>query len=126
MNARTLPAFSDVGLARAARAIQRAEDDIRAATAAITVPHTDSWERDRADYYHDAITGRDDDFAGWDDEANTQAILQIREAMIERMNPIAFAARVQNIVMGLMDHAATGHANACQRNASDSNRGTLG
>ena len=117
MNARALPAcpeFSDAGLARLERMLQETEADMQQLTAGITV-QSRAWQNAHDDYYHDARTGREDDFATFDDEASAQALLRIRDLMLEKLNPIAFAARVQDVMTGLMNHCAVGHANTCEK-----------
>lgn len=117
MNARTLPAytpFSDAGLSRIEKMLAETEasGEFGRLHESITV-RTTAWQNAHDDYYHDARTGREDDFATFDDEASAQALLRIRDLMLKRLNPIAFAARVQDVMTGLMNHCAVGHANTC-------------
>ena len=98
-----------------AEILHETEADMQQLTASITVRST-AWQNARDDYYRDAVTGREDDFATFDDEASARALLRIRDIMLKRMNPIAFAARVQDVMAGLMDHCAVGHASACAAN----------
>lgn len=111
----TYPEFSDRALSAIDRALRETEADARKMTADISVK-SEAWEAERDDYRKLALSGREDDFASFDDEATTQAMVRIRDLMCQRLNPILFASRVQEIVIGLIEHSATGHANVCERN----------
>jgi hypothetical protein len=71
------------------------------------------WYTER-DFAIRSYVGGNSEWASWDDEASALALLDIQAAL--QLPADECKSRVQRIIAGLIQHAATGHSNQMERN----------
>lgn len=107
-------------LQRMAEALRETESDMRELNRELGLHSTksESWHREQEEYYRDALSGRNDDFATHDSDATAQAVINIRDLMRERtqgrLNALSFASRVEQIITGLAHHRSVEFANGLE------------
>jgi hypothetical protein len=74
---------------------------------------SNEWFAER-DFAIRSYVGGNSEWASWDDEASALALLDIQAAL--QLPADECKSRVQRIIAGLIQHAATGHSNQMERN----------